>query len=107
MLQIVPKPEQGPESAAPQAQPQVHTQGQAQGQVQTQNDADAVQAIYKVSGMSCGHCATAVTEELTSIAGVASVQVDIAAGTVTVQSAQALAEPDVRAAIDEAGYELV
>lgn len=59
---------------------------------------------YTVSGMSCGHCAQSVTEELTAVPGVAEVDVDVAAGRVVVRSAAALAEDDVRTAIEEAGF---
>jgi copper chaperone CopZ len=57
--------------------------------------------------MTCGHCAAAVTEEVTKIAGVSDVQVDLSAGRVTVSSADALDQSQVSAAVDEAGYELV
>ncbi|WP_410638096.1 heavy-metal-associated domain-containing protein [Amycolatopsis sp. lyj-346] len=59
---------------------------------------------YTVSGMSCGHCAQSVTEELTSLPGVAEVDVDVAAGRVLVRAETALAEDDVRAAVAEAGF---
>ncbi|MEV7600456.1 cation transporter [Kitasatospora sp. NPDC089797] len=62
---------------------------------------------YTVSGMSCGHCEKAISEELSTLAGVTEVAADSQAGTVTVSSAAPLAEDEVRAAIDEAGYELV
>ncbi|MFI9362506.1 heavy-metal-associated domain-containing protein [Kitasatospora sp. NPDC053057] len=62
---------------------------------------------YTVSGMSCGHCEKAISEELSALAGVTEVAADAQAGTVTVSSAAPLAEEQVRAAIDEAGYELV
>ncbi|GAA3269051.1 heavy-metal-associated domain-containing protein [Streptomyces lavendulae] len=63
-------------------------------------------AVYKVTGMTCGHCEGAVTAELTALAGVSSVKAVAATGEVTVVSAAPLAEEDVRAAVDEAGYEL-
>ena len=66
----------------------------------------AVTSTYTVTGMTCGHCAQAVTSELTTLPGVAEVRVDIKAGTVTVTSAAALADDQVRAAVDEAGYVL-
>ncbi|GAA0794965.1 heavy-metal-associated domain-containing protein [Spirilliplanes yamanashiensis] len=66
----------------------------------------SVTTTYTVTGMTCGHCAQAVTTELTTLAGVEDVQVDVAAGAVTVTSAAPLAEDEVRAAVDEAGYEL-
>ncbi|MGW2377215.1 MULTISPECIES: heavy-metal-associated domain-containing protein [Kitasatospora] len=62
---------------------------------------------YTVSGMSCGHCEKAISEELSALAGVTEVAADAQAGTVTVSSEAPLAEEQVRAAIDEAGYELV
>ena len=65
-----------------------------------------IEATYTVTGMSCGHCAQSVTEELTGLAGVADVTVEVATGAVTVRSAAALSESDVRGAVEEAGYRL-
>ncbi|MFE4517135.1 heavy-metal-associated domain-containing protein [Kitasatospora sp. NPDC056783] len=62
---------------------------------------------YTVSGMSCGHCEKAISEEVSTLAGVTEVSADATAGTVTITSAAPLDEEQVRAAIDEAGYELV
>jgi copper chaperone len=62
--------------------------------------------IYTVSGMTCGHCATSVTEEVGAIAGVTDVAVDLPAGTVTVTIYRELGADDVRAAVEEAGYQL-
>ncbi|MEU3570822.1 cation transporter [Kitasatospora sp. NPDC036755] len=62
---------------------------------------------YTVSGMSCGHCEKAISEEVSALAGVTEVSADSAAGTVTISSATPLDDEQVRAAIDEAGYELV
>ena len=64
-------------------------------------------ATYRVSGMTCDHCVRAVTEEVGKLPGVATVEVDLASGTVTVSSDAPLNEGDVRAAVDEAGYEFV
>ncbi|KIF02670.1 MULTISPECIES: heavy-metal-associated domain-containing protein [unclassified Streptomyces] len=64
------------------------------------------ETVYKVTGMTCGHCEGAVTAELTALPGVTSVKAVAATGEVTVVSAAPLAEADVRAAVDEAGYEL-
>ena len=61
---------------------------------------------YTVSGMTCAHCVQAVTGELGALPGVDDVQVDLGTGAVTVTSEQPLADADVRAAVDEAGYEL-
>jgi copper ion binding protein len=64
-------------------------------------------ATYTVEGMTCGHCVKAVTEELSELAGVLDVQVDLATGTAVVQSEAPLTESEVKAAVDEAGYTLV
>ena len=61
---------------------------------------------FSVTGMTCGHCAGAVTSELKSVAGVNDVDVDLVAGgtsTVTVTSEAPLDEATVAAALDEAG----
>ncbi|MFJ5263752.1 heavy-metal-associated domain-containing protein [Streptomyces sp. NPDC088387] len=67
----------------------------------------SVTAVYKVNGMTCGHCEGAVREELSQLSGVDSVQAVAASGEVTVVSTAPLDEEAVRAAVDEAGYELV
>lgn len=61
---------------------------------------------WTVNGMTCGHCVGAVTEEVQAIAGVEKVEVDLATGALTVTSAEPLAQADVAAAVDEAGYAL-
>jgi copper chaperone len=64
---------------------------------------------YSVAGMTCGHCTSAVTEELTKLPGVQQVSIDLVAGgtsAVHVTSDAALDESQVREAVDEAGYEL-
>ncbi len=66
----------------------------------------AVTSTYTVTGMTCGHCVQAVTGELTGLPGVAGVEVDLGTGSVTVTSAEPLSDEAVRAAVDEAGYEL-
>ncbi|SDC06533.1 heavy-metal-associated domain-containing protein [Streptomyces prasinopilosus] len=67
----------------------------------------SVTAVYKVSGMSCGHCEGAVSGEISELPGVASVKAVATSGEVTVVSAAPLDEEAVRAAVDEAGFELV
>jgi copper chaperone len=64
-------------------------------------------ATYTVSGMTCGHCVSSVTEEVGTIPGVTDVQVDLASGAVTITSDSPVEDAAVRAAVDEAGYELV
>ena len=62
---------------------------------------------YTVRGMTCGHCASAVTEEVTKIPGVTDVDVDVAGGRVTVRSTGPVPDDAVAVAVDEAGYEVV
>lgn len=61
---------------------------------------------YTVSGMTCGHCVSSVKEEVTQIAGVSSVDVDLATGQVTVTSENELDPALVQRAVEEAGYQL-
>ena len=61
---------------------------------------------YTVVGMTCGHCVSAVTGELSKLPGVSEVRVDLATGTVDVTSTDPLPLDDVKAAVDEAGYAL-
>jgi copper chaperone len=65
----------------------------------------ADQLTYTVPGMSCGHCRAAITSEVEKVAGVASVDVDLDAKRVSVAGAE-LDDAAVRAAIDEAGYDV-
>jgi copper chaperone len=63
-------------------------------------------ATYRVTGMTCEHCAHAVSEELTDLAGVTGVRVALVPGGesgVTVTSQAPLTEQAVAAALDEAG----
>jgi copper chaperone CopZ len=65
---------------------------------------------YTVAGMTCGHCVSSVTEEISKLPGVTDVSIDLVAGgstPVTVTSAEPLDEAAVREAVDEAGYEVV
>ncbi len=60
-----------------------------------------------VSGMTCGHCASSVREEVGALAGVTDVEVDVASGQVTISSSAPPIEPDaIRVAVEEAGYHL-
>jgi copper chaperone len=61
---------------------------------------------YTVTGMSCDHCAQAVTSEVSSLPGVDKVDVDLATGRVVVVSDQPLDDGAVRSAVEEAGYEV-
>ncbi|MFM9370246.1 heavy-metal-associated domain-containing protein [Streptomyces sp. Da 82-17] len=66
----------------------------------------AVTTVYQVTGMTCGHCEGAVSAEISELPGVTSVKAVAATGQVTVVSDAELDEAAVRAAVDEAGYEL-
>jgi copper chaperone CopZ len=61
---------------------------------------------WTVTGMTCGHCAASVTEEISEIAGVEDVAVVVETGAVTVTSAAPLDPAAVQAAVEEAGYAL-
>ena len=63
-------------------------------------------ATFTVAGMTCGHCVSAVTEEVSQVAGVTAVDVDLASGGLTVTSEAPVEESAVRAAVEEAGYEV-
>lgn len=65
---------------------------------------------YHVRGMTCGHCARAVTTELEALGGVTGVTVDVVPegdSAVSVTSTAALDTDAVREAVERAGYELV
>jgi copper chaperone CopZ len=64
---------------------------------------------YAVTGMTCEHCVKAVGEEISAIDGVSAVDIDLVVdgeSQVRVTSAETLELAQVRAAVDEAGYEL-
>ena len=66
-----------------------------------------MQTTINVSGMTCGHCVSAVTMELSLLPTVTEVDVDLESGQVTITSDTALEQAQLATAIDEAGYELV
>jgi len=70
------------------------------------DEEDAMENTYTVSGMTCGHCVSAVREEIGKLEGVSAVQVDLPTGAVTVSSAAPLEVAAVAAAVEEAGYQL-
>ncbi len=59
-----------------------------------------------VTGMTCGHCVASVTEEVTELPGVEDVRVVLETGSLTITSAEPLDDAAVRAAVEEAGYQL-
>ena len=65
---------------------------------------------YAVTGMTCSHCVNAVTEEVSAVSGVQSVDVHLVEGgasRVTVTSDTPLDRNAIASAVDEAGYALV
>ena len=60
---------------------------------------------YAVTGMTCSHCVMSVTEEVSEVDGVTSVDVDLAAGRLSVRGA-GFTDDAIRAAVEEAGYEV-
>jgi copper ion binding protein len=62
---------------------------------------------YTVTGMTCGHCVSSVTEEVGGLPGVSDVQVELESGRVTVTSDEPIGQDKVRAAVEDAGYTLV
>jgi copper ion binding protein len=65
------------------------------------------ESTYTVDGMSCGHCATSVTEEVSKLAGVHKVDVDLAARRVVVTSDAPVPAGEIQNALGEAGFHLV
>ncbi|WP_028277624.1 MULTISPECIES: heavy-metal-associated domain-containing protein [unclassified Arthrobacter] len=69
-----------------------------------------VSTTVNVSGMTCGHCVSSVSEELEALSGVEKIDVDLNAGgisTVTITSNEALSSSEIGEAIAEAGYLVV
>lgn len=66
-----------------------------------------MQTTINVSGMTCGHCVSAVTTELSLLPSVTEVEVMLESGQVTITSDATLDPAQLATAIDEAGYELV
>ncbi|MEU4250369.1 heavy-metal-associated domain-containing protein [Amycolatopsis sp. NPDC026612] len=61
---------------------------------------------YTVTGMTCSHCVASVSEEVGAVDGVTDVAVDLPTGAVTVTSDRPVDDAQVRAAVEEAGYQL-
>jgi len=60
---------------------------------------------YTISGMACDHCVLSVREEVSEVAGVRDVDVDLRSGRMDV-SGEGISDEAVRAAVGEAGYEV-
>ena len=61
---------------------------------------------YTVTGMTCDHCSRSVSAEVSAVAGVTAVDVDLATGRVTVTSDQPVSTDKIHDAVEEAGYTL-
>ena len=61
---------------------------------------------YTVTGMTCGHCVASVTEEVQEIPGVENVDVVLETGSLTLTSAEPVDDSAVKAAVEDAGYQL-
>jgi copper chaperone len=66
---------------------------------------EMTELTYTVPGVSCEHCRYAISSEVGRVDGVAAVEVDLERKVVVVRG-DAFADDDVRAAIDEAGYDV-
>ena len=62
---------------------------------------------YQVTGMSCGHCESAIRAEVSEIAGVTGIEVSAQTGRLAVTSEQPVDDAAITAAVDEAGYTAV
>ena len=67
--------------------------------------ADVSTRSIAVTGMTCGHCASAVRSEISKLSGVTGVDVDVDAGTVRVTGDPLPGDVSLREAVEEAGYE--
>jgi copper chaperone len=86
------------------------SKNQAEHRQREQPSGLAATAEYRVAGMTCGHCASSITETLSALDGVRDVQIALVPGgisTVTLAASFPLDEDAVRSAVAEAGYELV
>jgi copper chaperone len=63
-------------------------------------------AEFAVIGMTCEHCVMSVTEEIQAIDAITNVTVDLRSGVVTIVSDQPVSAAAVRAAVEEAGYQV-
>lgn len=64
------------------------------------------ESAYTVTGMTCEHCVRTVTAEVAKLPGVTEVDVDLSSGKVRVASEHDLDRSAVKAAVEEAGFEV-
>jgi copper chaperone len=97
---------QTPSSGCGCCSPRTTTSSAATTEAREKDTRTAVRTTFAVTGMTCGHCVAAVTEELSAIRGVAEVSVDLVPGAtsmVSVTSDGPVSRDEVVAALDEAG----
>ena len=61
---------------------------------------------YTVTGMTCGHCVTSVTEEVQEISGVEKIDIVLETGSLTITSDEPVDDAAVKTAVEDAGYQL-
>ena len=61
---------------------------------------------HDVVGMTCDHCVRAVRAEVSALAGVTDVDVDLSRGVVRITASQPVPTRALRHAVEEAGYTL-
>ncbi|MGA7148502.1 MAG: heavy metal-associated domain-containing protein [Microbacterium sp.] len=66
-----------------------------------------IKSEYQVTGMTCGHCEASVRGEVSKLTGIEEIAVDATSGSLVIESTAPVADADVIAAVDEAGYEAV
>ena len=59
---------------------------------------------FSITGMTCDHCVLSVREEVSEVAGVETVDVDLASGRLAV-TGDGFSDDQIKAAVVEAGYE--
>lgn len=64
-------------------------------------------SVLQVSGMSCNHCVMAIKKAIGSIDGVSNVDVNLEKGTVAVDHSESVKLEEVKAAIEDAGYDVI
>lgn len=61
---------------------------------------------YHVPDISCQHCVNSITTELSKVAGVHHIDVDLANKVVTVKADESVTDTQIRTGIEEAGYDI-